>query len=410
MTWSKAAMSYLEDLQHKEYTSRRLPLPNESANLDRNIAIQKRMLKEVLDADPFLSPSQKEKRWEDNVKEIEAIKELRIPTKYENPHYYRVMTGLYEEIETIAKELNVDVRKGTSGLENFRTHQPLLGTLPTGMLNAKAIGLEETQDYLVVFESDMFAFCNLISKVVAMSIPFKGSVDGSEANRVAFSTTEEDIRKNIANNADALRRFQQLLLSYLLDGSPSAASQYLLKGPATYLAGVLRDSMELFIMGHECSHVRLGHVSDTDNRRVATALASGKVQEISYSWKAELEADLFGSIYSRTAMLKRGFDLASGHWGTDLFFTCDLMIKRTLAVLRTGKEPENEEPKLTDSHPPSIMRRDGLRSIARNNYGEKSIELGKLGELIIEILWTETRPLLVELYQQGKKVHPHFLD
>ncbi|WP_440956116.1 hypothetical protein ACSAZK_03970 [Methanosarcina sp. Mfa9] len=88
-----------------------------------------------------------------------------LPTIYENPDTYSILFDLFEQIEKSAKEL----------LSRLPM-RPLIGTLPSGKVNAMAIKVPDTDEFMVVFEDQLFTFANLIAKIIAQSIPFNPSL------------------------------------------------------------------------------------------------------------------------------------------------------------------------------------------------------------------------------------------
>jgi hypothetical protein len=77
-----------------------------------------------------------------------------------------------------------------------------------------------------------------------------------------------------------------------------------------------------------------------------------------------------------------------------------------VSLLATGAEDD-----LTlGSHPPNQMRREvawrTLVDIVGKDYAEKAIDLGRLIQEILALLWRETRNLLHDLHEQGYRPAP----
>jgi hypothetical protein len=307
------------------------------------------------------------------------------PTPYESPELFSLMTHLSDEICQAAADLNMVIPL-----------TPMLGTLPTGRANAVAICLEPN-DYIILFEHGLFGFANLLSKTVALAMPFKGTEDG----RLAFDLGRSEISK------EAVMRFGDVLLAYLFLGTPHRAQPYLPDASVSMLGGILRNSMELFVMGHEYGHIISGHFG---NALPSSAVLAGiDVSEIVRNWRQEHEADAVGVSLMMAAMQKSGMDLAMSFWGADFFFSFIEIIERTISIMRTGREDEIR----LDTHPPAKQRREALRSsLGRSavpslaDAAEPAINLGSRLHDITEQLWQRTAPVVHKLRREGARLAP----
>jgi hypothetical protein len=90
-----------------------------------------------------------------------------------------------------------------------------MGTLPLGKANAAAICVPFMDEFIVVFHHGLFAFVNLLAKVVAAAIPSDGSTEPA-----TFRYEIEEIEERMKDNPVILERFIDALTSYLLDGRP----------------------------------------------------------------------------------------------------------------------------------------------------------------------------------------------
>jgi hypothetical protein len=82
------------------------------------------------------------------------------PSRFERADTYAIISGLAADIEKTAAEFGIQLPS-----------RPTLGTLPLGQLNAMAIRVPDTRDFIIVFQTGVFGFLNLLSKVVAASMP-----------------------------------------------------------------------------------------------------------------------------------------------------------------------------------------------------------------------------------------------
>src|SRR5207247_9754738 len=108
--------------------------------------------------------------------------------------------------------------------------RPLFGTLPLGSMNAVAIRVPGSDEFIVAFHHGLFAFMNLLSKVVARSLPSR-----PWRGMHAFSVDLETVRELLDHDSLPLHRITELLDAYILYGEPHAAPQYMLAHPYLYL-------------------------------------------------------------------------------------------------------------------------------------------------------------------------------
>jgi hypothetical protein len=207
----------------------------------------------------------------------------------------------------------------------------IFGTLPVGEINATAISVPSSKEYVVVFESDLFTFCNLICKSVSKCITAWKEPDG----RITYRFNLPSVIDNITNDQEIVIRFREIIIGYLMDGTPAAARPYILEDPSHTLSVQLLNSMELFILGHEYAHILLGHFDR--NRTVASLLAGQKIKRILRPWEQEYDADRLGLQLMINAMERDRERLVSNFTGPNLFFKAMDIIQRGASLIRTGK-------------------------------------------------------------------------
>jgi hypothetical protein len=140
---------------------------------------------------------------------------MEMPTIYENPVAYSIMTGIAADIEKSAERI--------FGWKY--ENRPTMGTLPLGQVNASAIHVPFTDQYIIVFQENLFVFVSLCAKVVAAAIPSDGTVEPAQ-----FFYALPGIDAQIAANPTIAERFNDVLIAYLLTGRPHANGQYVLVG------------------------------------------------------------------------------------------------------------------------------------------------------------------------------------
>lgn len=375
------ALRYLENLQEHAYSH--FGKLQKEISEEEVLKTKNEIFEEIFDKmSPFISPEKLAALKEKTGKEI--FYEIELPTRFENPSSYRIILDLRKEIEEASKDLSISI-----------PIELVVGTLPTGQVNARVIKIPSNGDFVVVFESGFFTFANLLAKATIKAMPFIGT----ENDKLSFSTDWDG-----SVNSDALRRFQEVIIAYLLHGQPNAAPPYLIDYPHQRLTNILRNSMELFVIGHEYGHVIGGHFST--GQKTSAFLIGNEVNEIIYSWQQEFEADAWGLQLMLHAMMKKGHDLSLSFWGADFFFSCIDVVERSTSIIRTG-ELKNQP---LGSHPPAKARREALRKVLKRSLSEDQtkgpIDLGMKLERIMEELFNRTRPILRRCYDNKQKLSP----
>lgn len=159
---SQKARAFLEAIQAEVYAG--LPI---NAHVEEDLSSKLAFADTLLEKRrAFMSADKFERFREDIRTHIASEFNAQLPTRYESRSYYTVMMTLADKINEAAKKLRMAI-----------PITPLLGTLPTGRVNGMAISLD-SQDYIVVFEHGLFAFANLLSKIIALAMRFKGTEEG----------------------------------------------------------------------------------------------------------------------------------------------------------------------------------------------------------------------------------------
>lgn len=305
-----------------------------------------------------------------------------VPTPYEDPLRYSLLRRHARDIEVAAMEKGMELG-----------NRPLFGTLPTGQVNGATYLVPGTTEHVVVLEKELFTFALLLSKAICCTLPLDA---GTRA--ATFATDVDDIKRRIEQQPELAERFTELILAYTITGRPSTARPYWPERPYQTLAGVLRRSIELFVLGHEYGHVVAGHLLEMPaTSEDATAIA--------YSWRQEYAADEIGIMLCLRVMDEFGCDTAMSFWGADGYFSGIDIMDRATSLLLHGYE---ERQKLS-SHPPSQERREHLRQALpellnpRNGADEhaKATGLGSVVAAIVDELWARSRPTVMAAHKRG---------
>ena len=278
--------------------------------------------------------------------------------------------------------------------------EPLLGTLPTGQVNAMAIRVPGTDEFIVAFEQGLLAFLPMISKAIVQALPF----DNAGARGFSFSVDRAKARDATVANDSARERFRAALFAYLFEGHPALAPSPMLEMPHSLLHRIILTELELFILAHEYGHLLHGHLDPSQIRR--PALIKGvEVEQVSRSHIQEFEADQTGMCLALQALATDGIAPSVTFAAIDLFFSVDYALEQALMIITTGKRGVRG----TDSHPHPCIRRERLRhavqSFCGQAYESKSmLHLAETFELIAHLLFEDLVPRLNEAHSQGRRL------
>ncbi|MHB1414106.1 MAG: M48 family metalloprotease [Chloroflexota bacterium] len=371
----------LEHIQNERYRALGLSPAARDGAMDTSFEVVLNRITAVFSADSSGMPEAEIRAA--TAKIMRGLASTPTPTIYENPLEYGLLVNFAREIETAISETGPSLMQ-----------PPLLATLPLGRTNAMVMPFL-SGEYGVLFETELFAFVNLVSKAVALCLPATRQ-DGFSV----FDYTANGIRRALAGETgeQAMRRFGELLVAYIYAGRPTAAPPYVIDADRLKLAAVLRASAELFCVGHEYAHINNGHVAAAT--RVLSLLGHEEVEELQFAHEQEFEADDQAMTLMLAAMEKRGIHGTLAYAGADLFFTCTDVLDRALAVARTGQEA----PSVAASHPASKDRRERLRTVLRTSLPEcaSAIHVARALEVAVEALFDSS---LVRLRSYQRKGH-----
>jgi len=189
------AKQYLENLQRRAYSSIGVNA-KEIANKYKELFLEV-LEEEIKQRENTVSRKELEQYREWKIKDFESTMKIQLPTKYENPLWYSTVLNYSRDIEEGTKIWQLPDGELKQHLEEFLIKKPrlLFGTMPMGRrsVNAMSITVPSSEDYLVVFENELFIFCYLLSKIVARSMYY----EGKKENNSIFMPDEKNVVKII---------------------------------------------------------------------------------------------------------------------------------------------------------------------------------------------------------------------
>lgn len=384
-TWSEAAREYVESQQERHYRelAAELGLGDNPKAAYARLAGQE-MPRDQIDpaklryqygADAALTAPQ----WKQFESQVDAMwqtfSSVPAPTSYEDPNLYRSLVMTFEQVQSGA-DLHAASLK------------PLLATLAAGRVNATLIEEPNTGAPLLYFERGLFLFFHQISMLAAWCSP-----------PMLPETLYDDqalakMPKRYTMPPQSSQLFLQLYSSYAIEGVPIRIQDIALPSHNLFTAMYLLPAMERFLMAHELSHLRLGHLEHPYADKTG-------------AWDQEYEADVAGLSLMQAANLR-----AVDFWAADLALTALHFLDFTLAVLSYGSQGRWISP----SHPSCLSRRKYLReAVEAADFIPKvtlsaTKSLWLMTDAIFQRLWEIANPLLLLTYMQNQRPSPLWRD
>lgn len=376
---------FLERLQAASHRTLGIPMPDRT----RDGAIYEQVASRVLATQLGRPPSREEV--------LDLVNTLIVPgglpTRFEEPGGFRLISSLIDGIEDVLTKNSVELPA-----------RPRFGTLATGRVNAMTVAVPGG-GYLVLLERELIHFANLVSKALALAFPTSGT---DEAGRVGFSTHPDQVAEHLDADPSAVDRFTETVLAYVLTGAPGAAEPYILDTTHYQsLTGLFRDSMEFFVVGHEYGHLLAGHLASAHRQAAALAADGIEAEEVEFAWRQEFEADVIGAQLGAAAMMaKNGQDLSFGFCGFEVFFGSLEVMDRAVSLMQFG----DESARVLGTHPPNADRRRLLREFVKEVLGEEEsvgpLGLGQMIESAFDTLWQRASGRLLKLHRAGYRPAP----
>jgi hypothetical protein len=206
--------------------------------------------------------------------------------------------------------------------------------------------------------------------------------------------------------------FTDLLVSYATTGNLEKSKAYSsakefrrrsLGSGNREFAGMIRESMELFVMGHEYAHVaqRNAAASGSESLLWDVRDATDRENPVMRSHLKEIDADTYG-VWIAAMITMSNRDTSLAYMGADAYFSGADMMGRALSVLRQGRADDMN----TATHPSPRCRRELLRrSFSKFPASEQAkadaIDDARKLELIAELLWGHAYRTLKDLHRRG---------
>lgn len=278
--------------------------PQDDPRVLREIA-ERQLLAECLDAHPPMSMEKMEEAL------VELVGTPEYNTQVEKravamEQYYSESDGdlwsRYERPDRRRRlgELVVRVEQGAAKCGYKIPCRPVVGTLPTYDVNARAIPGPSGEGHIVVFDSGMFGYSTLLGKTAGQAIDAKLSADGG-----SLLIDAERLYRQHGYDWALLRQWADLLFSQAVLGTCVYCEMVQVAPEHAPFAEQLKEAIDTFTLAHEYGHVILGHTDLYGSGRSlepkdahAQEFAADRVAfEICTAWGGSLWSCLGGSVF-----------------------------------------------------------------------------------------------------------------
>ncbi len=289
-----------EDCQHREWVGQQTILP---ARLQQKAA--------------ELSPSEFA-RYQAAVFEALARDEtLPRPTIYERPHQYSILSDLKSAVEAAAARLSIEL-----------PFVPVIGTLPTRVLEPLMLPVPESNEVVLVVDGLLLTYVHLFAKAVTHALPF----ELLENELFVPALPKPGWEQRIDVDGTATQRFIELMMA-TLGGNPAGAPTYAPQPSCEQTTAALCECMELFLIAREYARLCEGeHLVARPERRQAHGES---FEALTWSADQELRADGLGLGFMLTAAHAKGESARLAFWSADILLASFGVIDRALLTLES---------------------------------------------------------------------------
>ncbi|MCI4669680.1 MAG: hypothetical protein MRZ79_16210 [Bacteroidia bacterium] len=247
----------------------------------------------------------------------------------------QIWQQIFDQVQGVSDDLSFDIPQ-----------MPILGSLPTGRINALALSVPGQEQFILAFELGLVNFATYISHFAAMHLEFGEKNQGQNIFKPK-EMVEPAYRSKMIH----------VMLSYYSDGIPLLAQKDIfVTEDLRPLSSGFRNMMELFVLGHEYAHIGLGHLEKGKARAFAPNDGLDYPFILSEDFKDEYEADHAAYLIVLVHYLKRGLPYYFTAAVIRYFLQFCSILYKGLSILLAREIND-------DSHPPIADRIKYLESV-----------------------------------------------
>ncbi len=290
-------------------------------------------------------------------------------------------------------------------------HEPVVGVLPVGVMNAWTIAVPRSEDLVIAFHSGLGLYLNRMLKIVlalsaATDLKAYDEIGRKEGWQEKYATL---IEAALSRDDTHEKHFVRMLVCYLAVGDPNLAPPIYLSEKYQDLRASILHYTEMYIAGHECAHLLLGHVKP-DTRKIFRMLGEKEVSNFEWSWKDEYDADALSVALTSAHSAERFLEkIRPLHFmniqGADFALSCAEVLDVFLnAIIGTPEKP-------SETHPPLAERRSRIRASLNSITGEADANYyGEEWRIILQLLVKRNRQAILSRFPNPETLSPVWKD
>jgi hypothetical protein len=239
------------------------------------------------------------------------------PTAFERPHQYSILRGLKTSVESAVAELEIDL-----------PFAPVVGTLPTRLLEPLMIRVPDTQEVVVVLDGSLLTYVHLLAKAVAHALP----IEMLNGDTLVVGAAAPGWESEVDPSGTATHRFVELMLA-AMSGNAASAPTYSVHTIYEQPVAALCECMELFIVAREYARLCEGqHLNASTEPRQAFGQP---FDALVWTAQQELDADALGIGLLLTAADEKGEPPRLAFWAADILLASFGVIDRALMMVES---------------------------------------------------------------------------
>jgi hypothetical protein len=237
--------------------------------------------------------------------------------------------------------------------ERLRTDQIAVTVIPP--VKAQAITMGVAPDYVIGVNLGLIVFVYKLARAIAPHGVTRKADDPPPP-------AETETAGRIATLADWISS---------LVGVPRSGDWPVSTSEARWATNTAMAS-DLFVLSHEIAHIARGHVILDVGRADPSRLTPEQPDQ--RPLEQEVEADIFGALFTIESLIDRGFDPRAGMMGMEMFLQ-SLALAEAVGAIRTD-----------DAHPGAAYRIAIIRQMINNRYGEAAAKITRPADQLAELM------------------------
>ena len=293
---------------------------------------------------------------------IDKARKINIPSKYQDTLSYLDIYEIFENIVDVKHLFSVDPFK--TKFINLENDIPIFGTIPSNRFTALIKAKNEDTNEIILISDGLISFAFYLCSIVACFYP----VSKNRPLTLSGLFLEEAFIKEEIKRLNIKEEFYCLILTYFF--SKRCPANTLMNDNTIPMTETLVKGFLHFVVAHEYCHFLLGHTFK-DN------ISQPFNDDAQFSLKSkndELEADLFGAMFSDIILNKNDVQYPLSVFGIDLCLRTFALFEKLNAITHIKD----------NSHPEYVIRRENLNGFLQRGDTNFLVSIDLIFDLLLE--------------------------